>query len=138
MSVCWNWTLGSGMRPSYPSNSLPLTLGDLSLSPSLTHTHTHTHSLTHSLSLSHTHTHTPPPLGGGPVPSQLAGRGHDTRLSQRFDQKESQRLEAPNAVRRDSLPLLSLSSSLSNALNQCSPAQDTLKHWILGVCVCAL
>ncbi len=122
--------LGSEMRPSYPSNSLPLTLGDLSLSL----THTHTHSLTHSLSL--THTHTPPPLGGGPVPSQLAGRGHDTRLSQRFDQKESQRLEAPNAVRRDSLPLLSLSSSLSNALNQCSPAQDTLKHWTLSVCVC--
>ncbi|KAL1257307.1 hypothetical protein QQF64_012852 [Cirrhinus molitorella] len=119
MSVCWNWALGSGMRPSYPSNSLPLTLGDLSLSLSHTHTHTHTHS------------HTPPPQGGGPVPSQLAGRGHDTRLSQRFDQKESQRLEAPNAVRRDSLPLLSLSSSLSNALNQCSPAQDTLKHWIL-------
>lgn len=35
-----------------------------------------------------------PPWSHRAVPSQLAGRGHDTHLSQRFDQKESQRLEA--------------------------------------------
>jgi len=40
------------------------------------------------------------------VPAQLPGRGHDTHLSQRFDQKESRRLEALLMQGEESLPLL--------------------------------
>ncbi len=76
----------------------------------LTHTevcmlfHTHTHAETHARRHTHTHIHLPPQSHRA-VPSQLAGRGHDTHLSQRFDQKESQRLEALLMQSGETLPL---------------------------------
>jgi len=120
VSVCWNWALGSGMRPSYPLYSLPLTLRDLSL----THTHTHTH------------THLPHWVAGQSPHSWL--EEGMTRVSHRDLIKRNHKGWRLLMQSGETLYLgsLSLSSSLSNALNQCSPAQDTLKHWILDGCVC--